>query len=63
MEVVPTPELQVELQPFERRRLELLATARGKYALIRSSELAGTFDSETKRWGLATAVFGMNRFW
>lgn len=51
MEVAPTLVLQQELQYFERRRLDLLTSARGKYALVKGSELAGTFDSESEAVG------------
>jgi hypothetical protein len=62
MEVVPTLVLQQELQYFERRRLDLLTSARGKYALIKGSELAGTFDSESEAVGAGYRRFGNEPF-
>ncbi|HKR63178.1 MAG TPA: hypothetical protein VJZ00_05545 [Thermoanaerobaculia bacterium] len=38
--------LHQELKFFEQERLELLARAPGKYALIKGTELIGIFDSE-----------------
>ena len=46
MTVATTPVLQQELEFFERQRLELLARAPGKYALVKGAELIGIFDSE-----------------
>jgi hypothetical protein len=41
-----TRTLQQELDFFERKRLELLGRAAGKYALIKGAELIGVFDTE-----------------
>jgi hypothetical protein len=38
--------LEQELDFFERHRLDLLARAPGKYALIKGTELVGTYESE-----------------
>ena len=38
--------LQQELDFFEKKRLELVARAPGKYALVKGSELIGIFDTE-----------------
>ena len=62
MEVAPTSELQDELQYFERNRLDLLASAPGKFALIKGSELAGTFESESEAVGAGYRRFGNEPF-
>jgi hypothetical protein len=62
MEVVPAPALQHELRYFERHRLDLLARAPGKYALIKGSELAGTYDSESEAVGAGYRRFGNEPF-
>ena len=46
MPAATTRRLQQEIDFFERQRLELLARAPGKYALIKGAELIGIFDSE-----------------
>ena len=38
--------LQPELELFERHRLELLARASGKFALVKGSDIVGTFETE-----------------
>jgi hypothetical protein len=38
--------LSTELATFAGMKSELLANSRGKYALIRGQELAGTYDTE-----------------
>lgn len=38
--------LQQELEFFDRERLDLVARASGKYALVKGSELIGIFDTE-----------------
>lgn len=38
--------LEQELEFFDRQRLNLLARAPGKYALVKGDELIGVFDSE-----------------
>ncbi len=43
-----TIELQTELEVFERLRLSLLDRAAGKYALVKGSELVGTFGGEAE---------------
>ena len=46
MPAATTQKLQQELEFFERQRLELLARAPGKYALVKGSELIGIFETE-----------------
>lgn len=46
MPAATTSKLQEELAFFERQRLDLLARAPGKYALIKGSEVIGIFDTE-----------------
>lgn len=46
MPAATTPKLQEELAFFERRRLELLEQAPGKYVLIKGSEVIGIFETE-----------------
>lgn len=41
-----TSALQQELEFFESRRLDLLARAPGKYALVKGTSLLGIFDTE-----------------
>ena len=48
MPVATTSKLQEELEYFERRRLELLERAPGKYVLIKGAEVIGIFDSEVE---------------
>jgi hypothetical protein len=40
--------LQTEVEVFERLRLSLLDRAAGKYALVKGSDLVGTFGSEAE---------------
>jgi hypothetical protein len=54
--------LEQELQYFERRRLELLDQAAGKYALVKGSALVGTFESETEAVGAGYRRFGNEEF-
>ncbi len=49
--------LETELQFFERHREEWLATTPGKWALVKSEELIGTFDSAENAY-----VEGIKRF-
>ena len=51
MPTAATRKLQEELEFFERQRLDLLARAPGKYALVKGSELIGIFDSEVEAAG------------
>jgi hypothetical protein len=46
MAATATGVLEQELAFFERQRLDLLARAPGKYALVKHTELIGIFDSE-----------------
>jgi hypothetical protein len=46
MNVAETSALEKELSYFEQHRSELLARARGKFALIKNEELVDTFDSQ-----------------
>lgn len=46
MPLATTSKLQEEVEFFDRKRLELLERAPGKYALIKGSELIGIFDTE-----------------
>jgi hypothetical protein len=39
-------ELQTELDFFERRRLDLLREAPGRYVLVKEAQLLGVYDSE-----------------
>ena len=48
MSTSETSVLKPELQYFEQHRVELLAHATGKYALVKNAELVGVFDSETE---------------
>jgi hypothetical protein len=43
---VGAPVLQQELDFFEQQRLELFASAPGKYALVKGPKLIGIFDTE-----------------
>ena len=54
--------LQPELRYFERHRLELLARAPGKYALIKGETLVGVFDSEIEAVGAGYRRFGNDAF-
>jgi hypothetical protein len=54
--------LQQELEHFEQCRLELLAQAAGKYALVKGTALVGTFDSETEAVGAGYRRFGNEAF-
>ena len=62
MNAAPTISLQAELQYFEEHRLQLLARAPGKYALVKGSDLAGVFDSETEAVGAGYRRFGNEAF-
>lgn len=62
MDVSATIELQQELSYFEHSRLALLSQAPGKYALIKGSELVGTFDSESEAVGAGYRRFGNEPF-
>jgi len=62
MDGLTTIQLQQELHCFEQHRLELLAQAPGKYALIKGSEVAGTFDSENEAVGAGYRRYGNEPF-
>jgi hypothetical protein len=40
------PVLATELETFARHKAELLATAKGKFALVHGTEVAGAFETE-----------------
>ena len=52
------PVLATELATFAAHKAELLATAKGKFALIRGDEVAGTFDTEGDAVNQGYAKFG-----
>jgi hypothetical protein len=62
MDALTTIQLQQELGCFEQHRLELLAQAPGKYALIKGAEIAGTFDSENEAVGAGYRRYGNEPF-
>jgi len=62
MEMVPSIQLQQELHFFDEHRRELLRAAAGRYALIKGSELVGTFDSENEAVGAGYRRFGNEPF-
>lgn len=62
MDVAPTLQLEHELRYFEEHRLNLLSQAAGKYALIKGTELVGTFASETEAVGAGFRRFGNEPF-
>jgi hypothetical protein len=51
MESAATAQLRQELECFEKNRFELLARAAGEYVLIKGTEIAGTFASESEATG------------
>jgi hypothetical protein len=62
MEVARTTQLEDELRFFEQHRIELLTHAAGRYALIKGTELVGTFASETEAVGAGFRRFGNEAF-
>lgn len=50
--------LQEEQAFFEANRAKLLADHRGKFALIKGSELIGTFDNDENAYEVGVARFG-----
>ena len=62
MNAAPTIRLEAELRFFEEHRLELFAQAPGQYALIKGSNLAGVFASETEAVGAGYRHFGNDAF-
>jgi hypothetical protein len=62
MNEAPAIILQTELQYFEEHRLQLLEQAPGKYALVKGSDLAGVFDSESEAVGVGYRRFGNDAF-
>jgi hypothetical protein len=62
MDVAATTQLEREVRYFEQHRIELLAQAAGKYALIKGAELIGTFSSETEAVGAGFRRFGNEAF-
>ena len=46
MPAIAPPVLKQELDYFEKRRIELLEQAAGKYALVKGEMLLGIFDTE-----------------
>ena len=42
------PELEAELQYFERHRAEFLESSAGKFALVKGNQLIGIFESEAE---------------
>lgn len=40
-------QLQDELQTFEKKKQELLASSRGKFVLIKDKQTVGVFETET----------------
>jgi hypothetical protein len=55
-------QLQEEVEFFERHRLELLAEAPEKYALVKGTALIGTFASESDALRAGYLRFGMEAF-
>ena len=55
-------ELQTELEFFEKERKSLLERAPGKFALIKETELAGTFDSHENAYKAGIRLFGSEPF-
>jgi hypothetical protein len=51
------PRLELELATYEQHRAALLASARGKFALIHQDQLAGVFDTQ-----MAAIQAGYERF-
>jgi len=62
MQGLTTPQLQQELNCFERHRFELLARSPGQYALIKGNEVAGTFNSENEAVGAGYRRYGNEPF-
>ena len=62
METMPTIQLQEEVEYFERHRLELLAQAPGRYALVKGSTLVDTFASESEAVRAGYLCFGNEAF-
>jgi hypothetical protein len=62
MEVTPTTQLEHEVRYFEQHRIELLAEAAGRYALIKGTEVIGTFASEIEAVGAGFRHFGNEPF-
>jgi hypothetical protein len=62
MEAASTIQLEHEVRYFEAHRLELLSRAAGEYALIKGTELVGTFASETDAVGAGFRRFGNEAF-
>jgi len=58
----PTLALREELDFFEHHRFELLERHPGKYALVKGSELAGIFESETDAVGAGYRRYGNEPF-
>ncbi len=56
------PILQQELDFFERHRLDLLARAPGKYALVKECEVLGIYDSELEAIRAGYAQLGNDAF-
>jgi hypothetical protein len=54
--------LAVELAFFEQQRAQLLKDHRGKFALIRGSELIGTFDTDETAYVEGVKRFGRTPF-
>ena len=54
--------LQEELEFFGANRDKLLVEHQGKFALIKGSELIGTFDTEENAYEAGVARFGNNPF-
>jgi hypothetical protein len=62
MEAASAIHLEREVRFFEEHRLELLSRAAGKYALIKGTELVGTFASEIEAVGAGFLRFGTESF-
>ena len=55
-------ELQTELEYFEQHKAELLERTPGKFALIKGTELADTFDSHENAYKAGIRLFGSEPF-
>jgi len=55
-------DLQTELKFFEQHRLELFRENPGKYALVKGTQLLGTFESELDAVGAGFRTIGNEPF-
>ena len=62
MATASTPELETELRFFEAHRAELVAQAKGRYALVKDDRLAGIFDDQNEAIRIGYEMFGNQAF-